>query len=316
MAIGNTKVFSKSDFVMGTSLEISAVSTDEGIAMLAMEMAKNEFLRIEKLISSWDSLSETSQINKNAGITEVQVDSELFQLIKRSNKMSEITNGAFDISVQAWHDIWKFNGSKTVPPSQQKLDSVLALVNYKNIVLTDSINAVFLKRKNMSIGFGAIGKGYAVNKAVAVMQKMGIKGGIVNAGGDLKAWGTKPDGSPWQIGIKDPNNSDKVYSWIPVNNMAIVTSGDYERYFVYEGKRYSHILNPKTGWPSTGLKSVTVMCANAELADALATSVFVLGVKKGLQLINTLNDIECILVTDNNEFLTSENLKLNPVKIE
>ena len=313
---GEPAVFSKSGTVMGTSLSINVVTENEGIAELAFQLAFDEFIRIEKLISSWDSTSQTSLINKNAGINPVKVDKELYQLIKRSIKISKLTEGAFDITTHCLSKLWRFEGQNTKLPESNDIEAKLSLVDYRNIQLNDTIQSVFLTKEGMSVGFGAIGKGYAVNKAVAVLQKMGIKAGVVNAGGDLRAWGNKPDGSSWKVGIKDPNDAANIYSWLDVQDMAVVTSGDYERYFMYEGIRYAHILNPKSGWPSTGIKSVTVICKDAELADALATSVFVLGKEKGIELINQLNQIEAIIVTDENEFITSLDLTINPIEIK
>jgi thiamine biosynthesis lipoprotein len=162
----------------------------------------------------------------------------------------------------------------------------------------------------MKIGFGAIGKGYAANKALEVMSKMGLTGALVNASGDLITWGKDEDGKDWKIGISNPKEKDKIFSWLSIGETAVVTSGNYEKFVTFNGKRYSHIIDPRTGYPVSGLSSVTIICPNAELADALATSVFVLGKEKGLELINKLNGIECILVTDDQKMLTSSNLQL------
>ncbi|MFT5723272.1 MAG: thiamine biosynthesis lipoprotein [Bacteroidia bacterium] len=164
----------------------------------------------------------------------------------------------------------------------------------------------------MKIGFGAIGKGYAANRAAHIIQNMaGIVGGVVNASGDLMAWGENGKNDGWSVQIADPKNVGQVLGYLSVENSAVVTSGNYEKYFMSKGIRYAHIINPKTGYPTHGIKSVTVICPDVEIADALATSIFVLGDKEGLILINSLDNIECIIVTDSDELLSSNNLNLN-----
>lgn len=297
--------------LMGVRFEITAVSDDEELARKSIDTAIDEITRIEKLISSWDPNSETSDINRNAGIQPVQVSQELFDLIGRSKKVSRLTHGIFDISYASMDKIWKFDGSmQSVPPHADVVASV-AKIGYDNIILDSQKRTVFLKENGMRIGFGAIGKGYAANMARDVMKKMGISSGLVNAGGDLITWGRMENDGDWRIGIANPKDKDNIFSWLIVSEMAVVTSGNYEKYFMADGKKYSHIINPRTGYPATGTKSVTIICPNAELADALATSVFILGKKDGIDLIDQLKGIECLIVTDEDELITSKNLKLN-----
>ena len=163
----------------------------------------------------------------------------------------------------------------------------------------------------MKIGFGAIGKGYAANRAKLIMTNLNIKNGVVNAGGDLTSWGTKPGGELWTVGIIDPFNKEKVKLWLNVTNIAVVTSGDYEKFVMIDGKRYSHIINPKTGWPAQGVKSVSIICPDAELADALATTLFCIGRKSGIALINELDGIECLVIDDTNKIFYSNKLEMN-----
>lgn len=296
--------------LMGSRFEITAVTSDDWKAKAAIEAGIEEIKRIEKLISSWDPNSQTSEINRNAGSKEVKVDRELFNLIRRSKKVSDLTHGAFDISYASMDKIWKFDGSMKQMPDSNAVAGSVSKINYKDIILNKEKQTVFLKNKGMKIGFGAIGKGYAANKALEVMSKMGLDGALVNASGDLISWGKDEDGKDWRIGISNPKEKDKIFSWLTIGENAIVTSGNYEKYVTFSGKRYSHIIDPRTGYPVSGLSSVTIICPNAELADALATSVFVLGAKSGMQLINKLNGIECILVTDDQKMLTSSNLQL------
>jgi thiamine biosynthesis lipoprotein len=302
---------SKDTILMGSAFAFTAVHTSEKQAQVAIDKGIAEVKRIEALISSWSSTSETTLINKNAGIRPVKVSQELFDLIFRSKKISEISNGYFDISFASIDKVWKFNGAMTAIPSNEALKTSVAKINYQNIILDREKQTVFLKETGMKIGFGAIGKGYAADKAKALMQAEGITSGVVNAGGDLISWGTRPDGKPWSVGIADPEDKKNIISWLNVSDLAVVTSGNYERYVEIDGKKYCHIINPKTGWPVAGIKSVTILTANAEAADALATTVFVLGTKEGLKLIDHLQGVECIIVDDKNEMLYSKNVKLN-----
>ena len=297
--------------LMGSRFEITAVSPDEVLAWHAIETAIKEIQRIEKLISSWDPNSQTSEVNRNAGVKPVQVDKELFELVIRAKKVSELTEGAFDISYASMDRIWKFDGSMTAIPLPEEVKASVAKIDYHNIVLDKKNQTIFLKEKGMKMGFGGIGKGYAANKARNLMEEMGISNGVVNAGGDLITWGKDEKGADWKIGIANPKNKDKILSWLTISNMSVVTSGNYERFFMVEGKRYSHIIDPRSGYPVQGLKSVTIVCPDAELSDALATSVFVLGKEKGLELINRMKGVDCLIIDDKDELISSNNLELN-----
>lgn len=296
--------------LMGSRFELTAVSENEALAKEAIHAGIAEIKRIESLISSWDSNSQTSNVIRNAGIKPVKVDQELFNLIRRSIKISNLTHGAFDISYASMDKIWKFDGSMKVMPDSASVKASVSKINYENIILDAKQQTVFLKEKGMKIGFGAIGKGYAANKALALMAKMNLDGALVNASGDLISWGKDEGDKDWKIGISNPKNKDQIYSWLTIGETAVVTSGNYEKFVEFDGVKYSHIIDPRSGYPVKGLSSVTIICPNAELADALATSVFVLGKEKGLELINQLKGIECILVSDDQKLITSTNLKL------
>lgn len=300
--------------LMGSRFEITAVAQSDSLCNFGVEAAILEITRIEKLISSWDPASQTSEINRMAGVRPVRVDAELSNLILRSKKISDLTGGAFDISYASMDQLWKFDGSMKDLPSKEALLPAIALIDYRKIIIDSKEQTVFLPEKGMKIGFGAIGKGYAANQARKVMETEGISNGVVNAGGDLIAWGKQADGQDWQIGIVDPNSEDKLYAWLNINDLAVVTSGDYERFVVIDSIRYAHIIDPRTGYPVKGVKSVTVVSPDAEISDALATAVFVLGPEKGITLINKLNGIECLMVTDDNRMLFSHKLELHYYK--
>lgn len=305
------RVFKHTLLLMGSRFEVVVVDRNDLAAQRHIQAAIAEIKRIEQLISSWDKNSQTSAINRQAGIKPVMVDTELIQLIERSNRVSKLTQGAFDISFGSIDkSIWHFDGSLKKLPDAATAKKAVRLIDFRNIVIDKVNSTVWLKNKGMRIGFGAIGKGYAAEKAKALLQKRGVKNGIINAGGDLAAWGNQPNGKPWTIGIANPNFKNQAFARLAVKNQAVVTSGNYEKFVIIDGKKYTHIIDPRTGYPVTGLKSVTIICPNAELADALATSVFVLGKEVGLDLVNQLNGVEAILVDDAQKVHYSKNIPL------
>ncbi|MEO9804604.1 MAG: FAD:protein FMN transferase [Reichenbachiella sp.] len=297
--------------LMGSKFDITVIANSEEEGSQYIDLAIAEIERIERLISSWDPNSQTSNINRNAGKAPVKVDKELFDLIERSIKISNLTAGAFDISYASMDRIWKFDGSMMGKPDAEVIKKSVEKVGYENIILNREKSTVFLKKQGMKIGFGAIGKGYAADKAKLLLIEKGVKGGIINASGDLNTWGKQPNGEPWMVGITNPLNKNKVFSWMPVDNQAVVTSGNYEKYVLLDGQRYSHIIDPRTGMPSKGIVSATVFAKQAELADALATSLFVMGAEVALDFTNQLNGVECILIDDQNKIYTSDNIDLN-----
>ncbi len=296
---------------MGSRFEITVVAENAPMANAAIDTAIAEITRIEKLISSWDPNSQTSSINRNAGVAPVPVAVELYDLIKRAKIISKLTDGAFDISYASMDALWKFDGSMTKMPDPETIRASVAKVGYDNIVLNAEDHSVFLKLPGMKIGFGAIGKGYAADKAKALLIEKGVSAGIINASGDMNTWGKQPDGSTWKVAITNPMNKNNAFALLPILESAVVTSGNYEKYVTFNGVRYTHIIDPRTGLPSTGIISATVFAPTAELADALATSVFVMGRETGLDRINQLPNIECILIDDEGNISTSKNINID-----
>lgn len=298
---------------MGSDFQITIVEKDKLRAEFLINLCVSEITRIENLISSWRKNSETSLINSNAGIKPVKVKKELFDLISRSIKISEITQGSFDITYASLDEVWYFDRKMLSLPTKTDISNSVSKIGYENIILDKKNQTVFLKLRGMKIGFGAIGKGYAADKAKDILIKKNVKSGIINAGGDLTAWGKKPSGNDWMIAIVNPLNKNKVFSWLPINDKSIVTSGSYERFIKFNGKSYSHIIDPRSGYPIDGILSVTIIAEKAELADALATSVFVLGENVGLDLINQLPGVDCIIINDKNEIIKSKNIEINKI---
>lgn len=308
--LAQPKAFVQHRSKMGSAFSLTLYGTDEASLQPHFARAWAEIDRIERLISSWQANSQTSKINQQAGQKAVPVSKELYDLIYRALKVSRLTKGAFDISYAAMDRIWKFDGSMTELPPPEKIQASIRHVGYAQVELRPSDTTVFLKQSGMKIGFGAIGKGYAANRVRDLLKKAGLAQGLINAGGDLFCWGKPPGKKYWEIGLAHPAKPGQWIAWIPLRDQSVVTSGDYERFVEFEGKQYAHIIDPRTGWPASGLKSVSVICPDAELADALATAVFVMGAQKGLALVNQLKGIECILVNDQDQMLQSKGLVL------
>ncbi|MEY4381811.1 MAG: hypothetical protein RJA92_1191 [Bacteroidota bacterium] len=305
------QVYKEDAHLMGNHFELSVVSDNPEWAHDCIQAGINEIQRIEKKLTTFSSESETAKINEMAGIRAVEVSLETIELIERSIKISQITQGAFDITYGSIDKkLWNFDEKMTALPDKETAKKMVRLINYRNIIIDKKESTVFLKEKGMRIGFGGIGKGYAAEMAKKVMRSMGVTSGIVNASGDLTTWGTQPDGKPWTIGIANPNAAQQVFSYLNLSDMAVATSGNYEKYIMIGGKKYSHTIHPKTGLPVTGIKSVTIITPNAEIADAMATPVTIMGIEAGLDMINQINSIEAIIIDDDNRMYKSKNINL------
>lgn len=297
--------------LMGNRFEITVEAKTDAEADFFLKKAVEEISRIEALLSTYQSTSETNLINENAGIKPVKVSDETFSIIARSKKISEITQGAFDITYGSIDKrFWNFDTEMTSLPDEDLAQKSIDLIDYRNIELNAENKTVFLKNKGMRIGFGGIGKGYAAEKAKNLLKSLGVKAGIINASGDLSCWGIPENGKSWTIGIAHPDFSGMPFSTLEVTDLAIATSGNYEKFVMIDGKKYSHTIDPKTGFPIHGIKSVTVISPNAEISDAFATPISIMGIKAGLSLINQMKDIECIIIDDDNNIYYSENIKI------
>jgi thiamine biosynthesis lipoprotein len=297
--------------LMGNRFEISAVSDNAVLAEAHIDSAVAEISRIEKLLTTFSDDSQTNEINRNAGIQPVKVDEEVFDLIARSLKISSLTQGAFDITYGSIDkSLWNFDVNMKQLPDAVTARNAVRLINYHNVILDAANTTVFLREKGMRIGFGGIGKGYAAERAKQVMKERGVMSGVVNASGDLTAWGVQPGGKKWTIGIANPDSVHEIFSYMDISDLAVATSGNYEKFAVINGKKYSHTINPRTGLPVTGIKSVTIITTNAEIADAMATPVMIMGIYVGLDMINQMKNIEAIIIDDNNNLYTSKNINL------
>ena len=288
---------------MGTLVEIIVQESNKDLAQKAINKSFDEMSRLEKIMSSYLPDSELSKFNTLAGgEKKIRVSPDLLKVIQRGIYWGKLSNGAIDISIGPAVKLWD--------------------INYKDVVIDGS--SVSLKKSGMALNLGAIGKGYAVDQAIDVLKKMGIKSGLINAGGDLMAFGLKKATKPWHIGIQHPRKPERIIVSLDVRDEAVATSGDYQRYFIKNKVRYHHILNPKNGWPVNQTISATVIADTVMNADALSTALFILGENKGIAFINSQEGIEGMIVSNlgsvsyssgfhNISGLSLQGLKENPI---
>ncbi len=295
---------------MGSELRLTAWTADEPRAIAAFEEVFHEFDRLDRLMTTWKDDSDVQRVNAAAGEHPVPVAPEVREVLHVAHEASELTEGKFDITFGALADVWKFDQDQDGSiPGPAEIAKRLPFIDYRKVEVDDAAGTAYIARKGMRIHLGGIGKGYAVDHAVAILHNHGLNDFIIQAGGDMYAGGVKGD-RPWRLGIRDPRGpADRSFAAIDLSNGTFSTSGDYERAFVKDGRRYHHIIDPATGQPAQGVRSVTLVTARAVFADALAKGVFILGAEKGLALIERLPDVEGVIVSDRNKVLVSSGLK-------
>ena len=299
-SISDIKLLKQTRMIMGTFAEVSLYSNDDKTAGKAIEGALDEMERMDRIMSNYKSDSELSKVNKKAAKSPVPCNAELLDVIERSQYYSELSGGAFDITVSPIVALWGFFREKGHVPPDKEIEKVLPAVSYKNIVINKSNDTkkpatIFLKNTQTQIDLGAIGKGYAVDKALEIIKKCGIDNGCINLGGNIYVLGTPPGKNAWKIGVQHPRNRDEILGYLELKNEATATSGDYERFFEFNGKRYSHIINPQTGRPVSGTIATTIVAPTGTEVDALSTSVFVLGHEKGMELIKKIPNADAMI---------------------
>ena len=300
--------FKKSKKLMGTEMEITVVSADEKAAHKVIDAAFAEIRRIEELMSTYIPESQISKINSAAGKKAVKVDHELLRLIKRAVEYAEMTEGGFNIAVGPLIKLWRVSEGGNIP-KKDEIKKTHEIIDYRDIVINEKKETVFLKKNGMAIDLGGIAKGYASDRAEIVLKKNGIVSGIVAVAGDINAFGKKEDGNKWRVGIQHPRKKGKFIGIIELEDEAVSTSGDYERFFIRDGKRYHHIIDPKTGEPAGKCQSVTIIAKEATATDALSTGIFVMGPEKGMELIERLPDVEGIIIDAKGNMAVSSGLK-------
>ncbi len=296
-------------FIMGTLVEITISHPDPDLIQTATTKAFNEMQRIEKLMSTHLPDSEISRINRAAGKHAVPVSLEVEEVIREGIYWSQQSGGAFDITIQPLVQLWDLDGEKELIPSNRTLKKTASLVNYKNIEIVD--HQVKLNRVGMAINVGGLAKGYAVDRAVSLLRSK-VENGIVNAGGDLYAFGQKTPTTSWNIGLQHPRKPQELLAAFALKNRAVATSGDYQRYFIKDGVRYHHIFDPQTGMPARGMTSATIITREAMEADALATAVFVMGPDKGIEWVDSMENVEAMLVLRGGSKVYSKNFRSQP----
>jgi thiamine biosynthesis lipoprotein len=299
----------ESRIVMGTVVEITVAHPDGEHARAAMEAAFSEFERIDRLLSGYEEASEVTRINREGRLAEVEVGGELLRLLKKSLEISRLSDGAFDVTIGPVMKLWNFDEGGTVPSSAE-VAAVLASVGFDKVSLNAERRTVRLLAEGGAIDMGGIGKGYAVDLAAARLREKGVDNAIIDAGGDLKLLGRKPGKDFWRIGVRHPRDAARLLVSLDLAETAVVTSGDYERFFVAEERRYHHLLDPRTGYPASSCQSATVIAPDAVDADAYATAVFVLGPEKGMALLRSLPGVEGIVVDSDGKVLWSDEAAL------
>ena len=295
---------------MGSSLQLSAWTRDESGAVAAFEAVFAEFERLDRLMSVWQEGSEIERLNRAAGVEPVPIGDEVLEVLSVARQVSEWTDGKFDVTFGALSGLWKFDHDQdnTIPP-RQAVAARLPAVDYTALTVDAARHTAFLARRGMRAHLGGIGKGYAVDRAAAILRTRGFTDFMIQSGGDLFVSGLR-DNRPWRLGIRDPRGpADRSFAALDLSNGTFSTSGDYERFFMKDGRRYHHILDPDRGEPARGCRSVTIVADKAVLADALSTGVFVFGPEKGMALIERLPDVEGVIVTADNRVLVSSGLK-------
>ena len=294
---------------MGSEVRISAWTADEPRAVRAFEQAFAEFDRLDRLLSVWHPESDVSRLNAAAGRAPVPVAAETLDVLRTAREISEWTDGKFDVTFGALSGLWKFDHDQDNQiPAMADVRSRLPLVDFRAVELNTATRTVVLRRPGTRVHLGGIGKGYAVDRAATILRGEGISDFLIQSGGDLYASGQRGD-RPWRSGIRDPRGpADRVFAAMSLRDETFSTSGDYERFFLKDGRRYHHILDPDDGMPARGCRSVTIVARTAAVADALSTGVFILGPEAGMALIEKLPDVDGVIVTGTNDVLVSSGL--------
>ena len=294
---------------MGSALHVRVWTADEAAAIAAADRVHHEFERLEDLLSVWKDDSDVVRLNRAAGVQPVAVARETLEVLAAAREASEWTGGKFDITFGALADVWKFDHDQdNVVPDRRSIDARLPLVDYSAVQVDRAAGTAFIAHRAMRVHLGGIGKGYAIDRAIVLLREHGFTDFMVQAGGDLYVAGTN-SGQPWSLGIADPRQPDRVFARVHITNATFSTSGDYERFFMKDGVRYHHLLDPDRGEPARGCRSVTIVADRGMLADVLSTGVFIMGPEAGMALIEKLPGVEGVIVSAKNEVLISSGLR-------
>jgi thiamine biosynthesis lipoprotein len=304
------RLFERAGITMGSELKLSAWASDETTVDTLFDAVFKEFNRLDSLMSVWRPGSDIVRLNEAAGDHPVTVSADVLETLRTARQISDWTDGKFDVTFGALSDLWRFDQDQDDRiPDRADVRRRLPLIDYKALVIDESRGTAFLQRRGMRAHLGGIGKGYAVERAAKLFRNGGLANFMIQAGGDLYVGGTR-GGRPWQLGINDPRGAGgSSFATIALSDATLSTSGDYERFFIKDGTRYHHILDPATGEPARLCRSVTIVSTSPTIADGLSTGVFILGPQTGMALIERLPDVEGVIVSANNEVFVSSGLK-------
>lgn len=309
-AAGGQHLVEGSRASMGAEIHVSAWTGDEPVARATFQEIFAELDRLESLMSVWREGSDIVRLNAAAGVKPVAIGSDVMDALRAAREVGDLTDGAFDVTFAAVSDVWKFDHDQDnrIPP-REDIERRLPRVDYRALVLDSTARTAYLPRAGMRAHLGGIGKGYAVDRAAGILRSRGISDFMIQFGGDLYVAGAHGE-RPWRLGIRDPRGpADRIFAAIELTNSSFSTSGDYERFFMHDGRRYHHIIDPRTGEPARGSRSVTIVADTAALADALSTGVFVMGPDKGMALIERLPKVDGVIVGDDNRVLVSSGIR-------
>jgi thiamine biosynthesis lipoprotein len=312
-----SRVVQRAGTAMGSELRLTAYAVDDAAAQRAFDAVFGEFERLDALLSVWRPGSDVLRVNAAAGDRPVPVSSDTRAVLRAARQVSDWTAGKFDVTFGPLAEVWKFDAQDqdNSIPDDAHIRARLPLIDYRKVEIDDEAGTVFLARKGMRIHLGGIGKGYAVERAAAILRQAGIRDFMIQAGGDLYAGGLK-EGKPWRLGINDPRGpAGRLFAAVDLSDGTFSTSGDYARFFVKGGIRYHHLLDPASGLPARGCRSVTIVADSPTQADALSTGVFILGPADGMALVERLPGVEAVIVTATNEVIVSSGLKERLVQL-
>jgi thiamine biosynthesis lipoprotein len=306
----NARLVEQARVSMGSELRVSIWTPDEAAATRAASAVFTEFDRLESLMSVWRQGSDIQRLNAAAGGSAVAVSPDVIAVLQDARQISEWTGGRFDVTFGALSDLWRFDHDQDNSiPDMNEVRRRLPLIDYRALEIDERAGTARLARAGMRAHLGGIGKGFAIDKGVAILRRAGFRDFMIQSGGDLYAAGLK-DGKPWRVGVQDPRGpAGRTFATVDLSDSTFSTSGDYERSFMKDGRRYHHIIDPKSGLPAQGCRSVTILAPNATLADGLSTGVFLLGPAEGMALVNRVAGVDALIVSSANEVLATPRLK-------
>ncbi len=308
MGCSGPKTVQKTETIMGTQVSVTVVAKTGKEGEAAIDAAMAEVGRFDRMMSLYKDGSEITRVNMAAGKNPVKVSPEMIEVVEAARRISELTDGAFDVTVGPLVVLWQMRLKEDKVPTETEIESIKSRVGYRNIIVDKKASTLFLKKPGMIIDFGGCAKGYVADKVAELLKRRGIDNALVALAGDIRVMGHRQDGSSWRIGVQHPRDPDKTLAVLELSDQYISTSGDYERYKIVHQRRYHHILDPRTGKPSKGMESVTLVGGRGAIGDPLTTALFILGPEKGMPLVKKLG-YEAIFVDDKGTVIMTNGLK-------